>query len=320
MSKLATLLARGDRPAKSRCDAIRDSGCCHRIGHPATLTRCRTPIRSAISRSFARLAARKRPTKGSPRSFSIPCCQRWALKPSRSKIPASSSAIEAFPWRKSRPVYSTSSRDFPEFLDSVLEPLLAIALSCAQQVCLANTARHAVMPARHRHINQFGSGDRHLGNLLGEQLYCTPCQQIRRDRVPCLSSKITIATGRASIISQPEWLKLPVSPEGNDPVVVLLTNRPKERKARESNPHSPWGNRVSSAARQTVSGYLPVTTIRTQCGPPGSRTPISWLQARRLSVGPAAQSIEHQPRSARESNSVPLLTRKGCRRRTRGPS
>ena len=31
-------------------------------------------------------------------------------------------------------------------------------------------------------------------------------------------------------------------------------------------------------------------------------------------------SVEHRQRSARESNSVPLLTRKGCRRRTRGPS
>ena len=30
-----------------------------------------------------------------------------------------------------------------------------------------------------------------------------------------------------------------------------------ERKARDSNPHSPRGNRVSSAARPTVSGYLP---------------------------------------------------------------
>jgi hypothetical protein len=88
-------------------DAIHDSGSSHRTGQPARLTRRRTPIRSAISRSFARLAAKKRPTKRSPRSFSIPCCQRWALKPSRSKIPASSSEIEAFPWRKSRPVYST---------------------------------------------------------------------------------------------------------------------------------------------------------------------------------------------------------------------
>ncbi len=35
-----------------------------------------------------------------------------------------------------------------------------------------------------------------------------------------------------------------------------------ERKARDSNPHSPKGNRVSSAARQTVSGYLPSESIR----------------------------------------------------------
>src|SRR3984885_12445838 len=110
-----------DRPI---VDAIHDSGSSHRTGQPARLTRRRTPIRSAISRSFARLAAEEAPTKRSPRSFSIPCCQRWALKPSHSKIPASSSEIEAFPWRKSRPVYSTSSRDFPEFLEAVLEPLL----------------------------------------------------------------------------------------------------------------------------------------------------------------------------------------------------
>jgi hypothetical protein len=71
------------------------------------LITCRTPIRSAISRSLARLAAKERPTKRSPRSFSIPCCQRRALKPSRSKIPASSFEIEAFPSRKSRPIYST---------------------------------------------------------------------------------------------------------------------------------------------------------------------------------------------------------------------
>jgi hypothetical protein len=38
--------------------------------------------------------------KRSPRSFSIPCCQQWALKASRSKIAASSSEIEAFPWRR----------------------------------------------------------------------------------------------------------------------------------------------------------------------------------------------------------------------------
>jgi hypothetical protein len=59
MSKLATLLARGGRLATARCDAIRDSGCFYRIGHPTKLTRRRTPIRWAISFSFARLAAKK---------------------------------------------------------------------------------------------------------------------------------------------------------------------------------------------------------------------------------------------------------------------
>jgi hypothetical protein len=42
--------------------------------------------------------------------------------------------------------------------------------------CCASTARHTVIPPRHRHINQFGSGDRDLGNLLGVRLYCTSCQ------------------------------------------------------------------------------------------------------------------------------------------------
>src|SRR3984885_10710857 len=136
-----------DRPI---VDAIHDSGSSHRTGQPARLTRRRTPIRSAISRSFARLAAQKRPTKRSPQSFSIPCCQRWALKPSRSKFPASSSEIEAFPWRKSRPVYSTSSRDFPESLEAVLKPLHAVLVTVAEQERAANAARDAVIPAGQR--------------------------------------------------------------------------------------------------------------------------------------------------------------------------
>jgi hypothetical protein len=43
----------------------------HRIGQPLRLTRRRTPRRSAISRNFLRLAAKKRPSNRSPRSFSI---------------------------------------------------------------------------------------------------------------------------------------------------------------------------------------------------------------------------------------------------------
>ena len=72
------------------------------------------------------------------------------------------------------------------------------------------------------------------------------------------------------------------------------------------------GNRLSRAARPTVSGYLPFqwthrgsnpdlqtaslmsslwTMSPSDSGPPGSRTPISWLQARRRPVGPAALAV-----------------------------
>jgi hypothetical protein len=37
-----------------------------------------------------------------------------------------------------------------------------------------------------------------------------PHADVRRDRVPCLSSKITIATGSASIVREPEGLKVRV--------------------------------------------------------------------------------------------------------------
>jgi hypothetical protein len=42
--------------------------------------------------------------------------------------------------------------------------------------------------------------------------------------------------------------------------------------------------RFSKPARRAVSGYLPYSVDR-----PGNRTPISWLQARHLPVGRAAQ-------------------------------
>src|SRR5262249_39562328 len=93
----------------------------------------------------------------------------------------------------------------------------------------------------------------------------------------------------------------------------------QERKVRESNPHSPGGNRVSTAARPTVSGYLPYLevsgcsshrtyrtygtygtyrkdhhsplTYNSPSGPPGTRTPISSVRGQRLPVGPAAHSV-----------------------------
>jgi hypothetical protein len=100
-------------PCAANCrqpDAVRVSHSCHRSGPPVRLTRCRTPRRSPISRSLARVDAKKRPSNRSPPSLSIRLCQLWALQFSRSKIPASSAEIEAFPWRKSRPVLSSSDR------------------------------------------------------------------------------------------------------------------------------------------------------------------------------------------------------------------
>ena len=49
----------------------------------------------------------------------------------------------------------------------------------------------------------------------------------------------------------------PGPPRSKRGVIVRFTTRAIQRKVRESNPHSPEGNRVSTAARPTVSGYLP---------------------------------------------------------------
>jgi hypothetical protein len=93
-----------------------------------------------------------------------------------------------------------------------------------------------------------------------------------------------------------------------------------ERKARDSNPHSPGGNRVSSAARPTVSGYLPVKSIREVVDHRGVEPRSPGCKPGVFPLDQQPVSVDHRQRSARESNSVPLLTRKGCRRRTRGPS
>jgi hypothetical protein len=94
----------------------------------------------------------------------------------------------------------------------------------------------------------------------------------------------------------------------------------RERKARDSNPHSPGGNRVSSAARPTVSGYLPVTSMREVVDHRGVEPRSPGCKPGVFPLDQQPMSVDHRQRSARESNSVPLLTGKGCRRRTRGPS
>lgn len=44
------------------------------------------------------------------------------------------------------------------------------------------------------------------------------------------------------------------------PIAPLGQRHQLQRKTRDSNPHAPKGNRVSTATRPTVSGYLPLLT------------------------------------------------------------
>ena len=84
-----------------------------------------------------------------------------------------------------------------------------------------------------------------------------------------------------------------------------------ERKARDSNPHPRTGNRVSSAARPTVSGYLPFFS-----GPTGNRTRISSLPSWRRPVGPSARIRQW---TAGESNPDLLVASQASSRWTSSP-
>jgi hypothetical protein len=107
--------------------------------------------------------------------------------------------------------------------------------------------------------------------------------------------------------------------------MVLFTIRADriERKARDSNPHSPRGNRVSSAARPTVSGYLPKQSLRKRVQASewtaGESNP-DLLVASQASSRWTSSPLFIETRSARESNSVHLPTTEACRQRTRGPA
>ena len=87
--------------------------------------------------------------------------------------------------------------------------------------------------------------------------------------------------------------------------------RHTKRKAWDLNPHPREGARFSKPARLTISDYLPYFS-----GPPGNRTPITWVQTKRLPVGPAARIIE---RSVPELNRVFLLTKEVCCQNTYRP-
>jgi hypothetical protein len=81
-----SMLRHGNGPPAAR----RDSRSCHRAGKPARLTMCRTPRRSAISRSFAPVVAKTRPSNRPSPCFSIRFCRLWALQFSRTEIPGRS--------------------------------------------------------------------------------------------------------------------------------------------------------------------------------------------------------------------------------------
>jgi hypothetical protein len=93
-------------------------------------------------------------------------------------------------------------------------------------------------------------------------------------------------------------------------VIVLFTIRATERKARDLNPHSPKGNRVSSAARPTLSGYLPSESIRNHVDHrgveprfPGCKPGVFPLDQQPVSVvndGKVRPRIELHPSSYKE--------------------
>src|SRR5580693_2849589 len=68
-------------------------------------------------------------------------------------------------------------------------------------------------------------------------------------------------------------------------------HRGMERKARESNPHLRWENRISRAARPTVSGYLPsVDPPGIEPGFPVCRTGVVPLDHEPASQGSGART------------------------------
>ena len=69
---------------------------------------------------------------------------------------------------------------------------------------------------------------------------------------------------------------------------TLMATQGKAAEGKGLKPSFPKRNRVSSAARPTVSGYLPVRSIAWMSGPPGSRTPIPGCK-------PGVVPLDQQP-------------------------
>ena len=127
-----------------------------------------------------------------------------------------------------------------------------------------------------------------------------------------------------------------VSPSSH-PVSII-----SKRKAWDLNPHDPRRvARFSKPARRAVSGYLPYVPCvvdplgigprfpacragvfpldhEPSSGASGNRTPIAWVQARRLPVGPTPHRRVSK-RSVRELNPVFVHTTDACCRNTYRP-
>jgi hypothetical protein len=75
-----------------------------------------------------------------------------------------------------KPSGKVDQLDSREFLEPVLQPLLAVVVSFTLQERAANAARYAVIPAGKRDIDQLGSSGRHRESPGGVHQYCTSYQ------------------------------------------------------------------------------------------------------------------------------------------------
>ena len=95
-------------------DANRSSRSHHRAGHPARLATLRTFRRAAASRSFCRLAAKKRPNNRPVRSFSSRACHSSHFSPAERAVPSAARRPRPTnPWRPRDQAAAASADDYP---------------------------------------------------------------------------------------------------------------------------------------------------------------------------------------------------------------
>ena len=102
-----------------------------------------------------------------------------------------------------------------------------------------------------------------------------------------------------------------------------MSSSPSGRTSGRQGIRTPIPRRETALAVRPGQPYpatFPSSQIRTQVDHRGVEPRFPGCRPGVVPLDQQPSSVENQQRSARESNSVPLLTRKGCRRRTRGPS